>query len=278
MPELPEVETMVRDLQSRVTSRTIVGVETPFTGTIRFPDPSEFVQRLTGRRITCIWRRGKYAVFELDSGDALILHRGMTGSLLLRSPDAPREPHARLIFRLDDGSELRFDDPRKFGKAFLMHAAGEERPMPWVRMGPEPLTPDFTPEYLATVFRGRKAPVKPLLLNQEIVAGLGNIYVDESLFRAGIHPLRPAGSLSSDEIARLHGAIRGVLAHAVDGRGTTFSTYRDIEGRQGTYQATLSVFRKAGEPCPTCGTPIERTVVVGRGTHFCPECQRSPEL
>lgn len=277
MPELPEVETMVRDLQTRVVGRTISSVEAPFAGTVRFPDYPEFKERVEGRTITSISRRGKYAIFSLDSGDALIIHRGMTGSVLLRSTVEPLEPYVRLIFRLDNGTELRFDDPRKFGKAFIMNASGEEHPMPWERMGPEPLSADFTPEYLASVLRNRKAPIKPLLLNQEIVAGLGNIYVDESLFLARIHPLRPAGSLSIDDVTRLYRAIREVLDRAVHSRGTTFSSYRDIEGRQGSYQDTLSVFRKEGEPCPTCGTNIERIVVGGRGTHFCPSCQEPPE-
>jgi formamidopyrimidine-DNA glycosylase len=212
-------------------------------------------------------------VLELDSGDALILHRGMTGSLLLRAGEAPIEPYVRLIFRLDDGTELRFDDARKFGKAFVMRSDGSERPMPWARMGPEPLSPDFTEGTLASALARRSAPIKSLLLNQEIVAGLGNIYVDESLFRARIHPLRPAGTLTSEEISRLHAAIQSVLTGAVEGRGTTFSSYRDIEGRRGSFQDTLSVFRKSGAPCPACGTPIERIVVGGRGTHFCPACQ-----
>lgn len=273
MPELPEVETMVRDLAGRVVGRTIVGVDAPFTGTIRYPGFSEFVDRVTGRTITSIWRRGKYAVFELNSGDALILHRGMTGSILLRPDDAPLEPYVRLIFRLDDGDQLRFDDMRKFGKAFVMRSDGSERPMPWARMGPEPLSPQFTEDALAKALRRRTAAIKSLLLNQEIVAGLGNIYVDESLFRAGIHPLRPAAGLSPAEVGRLHAAITSTLASAVHGRGTTFSSYRDIEGREGRFQTALSVFRKSGEPCPTCETPIERIVVGGRGTHFCPACQ-----
>jgi formamidopyrimidine-DNA glycosylase len=264
---------MVRDLQTRVVGRTITAVEAPFTGSVRFPGFPEFVERVEGRTITAVNRRGKYATLALDSGDALIVHRGMTGSLLLRSAGEPLEPYVRLIFRLDNGTELRFDDARKFGKAFVMNAAGDERPMPWDRMGPEPLSSDFTPEYLASVLRNRKAPIKPLLLNQEIVAGLGNIYVDESLFLAGLHPRRPAGSLSNDEVTRLYHAIRAVLEKAVHSRGTTFSTYRDIEGRQGRYQDTLSVFRKAGAPCPTCGSSIERIVLGGRGTHFCPSCQ-----
>jgi formamidopyrimidine-DNA glycosylase len=273
MPELPEVETMVRDLQSRVTGRTITEVDASFTGTVRYPAFPEFAERVRGRTITSIGRRGKYAIFALDSGDALIVHRGMTGSLLHRTGDEPREPYVRLTFHLDDGTELRFDDPRKFGKVFVMNAEGRERALPWETMGPEPLSPDFTEGYLSERLANRKAPIKPLLLDQQTVAGLGNIYVDESLYRAGIHPLRPAGSLTAGEIARLYESIRGVLSRAIHGRGTTFSSYRDIEGREGTYQNTLAVFRKSGEPCPACGTPIERIVVAGRGTHFCPSCQ-----
>lgn len=273
MPELPEVETMVRDLAPRVTGRRVVGVEAPFTGGVRYPEYPELVERLVGQQIAGITRRGKYAIFSLSSGDALILHRGMTGSVLARPSGEPMEPWVRILFRLDDGTELRFQDSRKFGKVFLMEGTGAERPLPWERMGPEPLAGEFTEKVLRERLAGRTALIKPLLLNQEIVAGLGNIYVDETLFLAGIHPERRAHTLSDQEIPRLHAAIRAVLGNAVEGRGTTFSAYKDIEGRAGSYQRELNVFHRTGEPCPRCGAPIERSVVGGRGTHFCPRCQ-----
>jgi formamidopyrimidine-DNA glycosylase len=274
MPELPEVETMVRDLGPRVVGRTITSVEAPFEGSVVWPGYREFVDRVTGQQIMDVTRRGKYAIFSLASGDALIIHRGMTGSLLLRPLDAPMESHVRILFNLDDGRQLRFNDPRKFGKVFAMEAHGAERPLPWNRMGPEPLDGGFTPDYLADALRERKALIKPLLLGQQVVAGLGNIYVDEALFRAQIHPERRASTLNRDEIERLYRAIRDVLGEAVAGRGTSFSNYVDIEGRAGQYQENLLVFQRVGEACPTCGTDIVRLVVGGRGTHVCPQCQR----
>jgi formamidopyrimidine-DNA glycosylase len=274
MPELPEVETMVRDLASRVTGRTITRVDAPFEGSVVWPSFAEFEQRAVGQTIERISRRGKWAIFGLSSGDLLAIHRGMTGSLLLRSPHDERESHLRVIFGLDDGSELRFNDPRKFGKVLVMDAAGAERPFPWSRMGPEPLDGDFSLQSFQEALQGRKGLIKPLLLGQHLVAGLGNIYVDEALYRARIHPERRANTLGADQIGRLHAAIREVLRAAIEGRGTTFSSYTDIEGRQGQYQDDLQVFGRAGSACRQCGSPIVRLVVSGRGTHICPECQR----
>jgi formamidopyrimidine-DNA glycosylase len=275
MPEMPEVETMVRDLSSRVTGRTVAAVRAPFRGSVIYPDYEEFERRVSGQTIVSIGRRGKFALLSLSSGDLLIIHRGMTGSLLLRAADAPPEPHARLVFVLDNGEELRFTDPRKFGKIYVMDPTGAERVLPWEHFGPEPLNGDFTVASFRRSLRGRTAPIKPLLLGQRIVAGLGNIYVDEALFLARIHPERPAGSLTLPEIKRLYVAIRTVLASAIERRGTTFNNYTDIEGRSGAYQDALQVFHRGGEPCPRCGRPLTRTVLQGRGTHFCPKCQRA---
>jgi formamidopyrimidine-DNA glycosylase len=185
------------------------------------------------------------------------------------------EAHVRLLFVLDGAQELRFNDPRKFGKVYVMDPSGTERALPWGHFGPEPLNDDFTIPAFRRALSGRTAPIKPLLLGQRIVTGLGNIYVDEALFLARIHPERPAGSLTLPEIKRLHQAIRTVLASAIDRRGTTFSNYTDIEGRAGGYQEALQVFHRGGEPCPRCGRPLTRTVLQGRGTHFCSKCQRA---
>jgi formamidopyrimidine-DNA glycosylase len=239
-----------------------------------YPDFEEFERRVRGQTIAAVDRRGKFALFFLASGDLLIVHRGMTGSLLLRPSDAEMEPYVRLIFVLEGSEELRFQDPRKFGKIYVMDPGGAERPLPWERFGPEPLNGTFTVPAFRRALSGRTAPIKPLLLSQRIVAGLGNIYVDEALFLARIHPERAAGTLTPAEIKRLHGAIRTVLASAIERRGTTFSNYTDIEGRAGGYQDALQVFRLGGEPCPRCGRPLARTVLQGRGTHFCPKCQR----
>ncbi len=274
MPELPEVETMVRDLASCVAGSTIASVEANFPGIVVWPDFDQFVHRVMGQVILGVERRGKFAIFPLASGDALIVHRGMSGSLLLRTPEAPPEPHVRLTFLLDDGRELRFNDPRKFGKIHLMHPSGSERALPWSRMGPEPLNDDFTLRSFRRSLRGRTARIKPLLLNQGLIAGLGNIYVDEALHLARIHPERRADTLQSAELSRLYQAIREVLHAAIEGRGTTFSNYTDIEGRAGRYQDLLRVYGKTGKECPHCGFRIVKMVVGGRGTHVCPQCQK----
>jgi formamidopyrimidine-DNA glycosylase len=274
MPELPEVETMVRDLSSRIVGRTITDVDLPFPGEVSYPDPLEFQERVRGATITGIDRRAKYALFSLDSGDLLVVHRGMTGSLYLRDRDHPPDSHVRVAFDLDDGRQLRLNDPRKFGRVYLLDASGEERAFPWDRMGPEPLDVEFTAQVLEDRLRGRTALVKPLLLTQNVVAGLGNIYVDEALHLARIHPERRANTLDRDEIVRLHAAIVAVLGDAVERRGTTFDSYTDIEGRAGQFQNELRVFHRTGDPCPACGATIIKLVVGGRGTHICPDCQR----
>ncbi|HLJ67163.1 MAG TPA: DNA-formamidopyrimidine glycosylase, partial [Chloroflexota bacterium] len=195
-------------------------------------------------------------------------------SLLLRRAGDEMEPYVRVLFELDDRRQLRLNDPRKFGKVFVMDPTGAERPLPWDRMGPEPLNGSFTPARFRERLRGRTGLIKPLLLNQSVVAGLGNIYADEALHAARIHPERRANTLRPAEIRRLHAAIQEVLAAAVEGRGTTFSNYADIEGRAGQYQSALQVFGRAGAACPRCGAAIVKTVVGGRGTHTCPRCQR----
>jgi formamidopyrimidine-DNA glycosylase len=274
MPELPEVETMVRDLRSRVVGHTIVAVGLPYPGEVVYPDPVQFQNRATGRTVLDVSRRAKYASFHLDSGDSLIVHRGMTGSLLLSAATEPMESHVRALFHLEDGRQLRFNDPRKFGKLYLLDSTGAETPHPWSHMGPEPLDPQFTAALLTSSLRERKAQIKPLLLSQRLVAGLGNIYVDEVLHLARIHPLRRAHTLSSAEARRLHAAIQSVLTAAIERRGTTFSTYVDFEGRAGRFSDQLRVFHRTGHACPRCGQTIIKLVVGGRGTHVCPHCQK----
>jgi len=274
MPELPEVETMVRDLSSRVIGRTIVSIEAPFQGSVVWPAFDEFERRVRQRCISDITRRGKFANFSLDSGDVLIVHRGMSGSLLWRDESDPMESHVRLFFGLDDGSQLRFNDPRKFGKVYVMDPTGAERDLPWAHMGPEPLNGAFSAGHLRQSLRGRTGLIKPLLLGQRLVVGLGNIYVDEALHLARIHPARRANTLTLGEIKRLHAAIGAVLNAAVEGRGTTFSSYMDIDGRAGAYKEKLRVFGKQGTDCPLCGMLIIKLVVGGRGTHVCPRCQK----
>jgi len=273
MPELPEVQTVAAELDARLVGREIVGVETLWERTVGYPAPAEFVAALPGHRIERVGRRAKYVMIALSGGDLLVVHLRMTGRITIEPADTPRDPYTRLVLRLDGGDELRFADTRKFGRFYYV-PAGEAMPLPsFAALGPEPLEADFTAALLATRIAARTGAIKAALLNQRLVAGLGNIYVDEALFRAGIHPRRTLQSLTPAEIERLHEAIVHVLRRAIGSGGTSFSDYRTTWGQLGSYQEELSVFRKTGAPCPRCGAPIERDVVAGRGTHYCPHCQ-----
>lgn len=272
MPELPEVETIVRDLRPRLAGRAITALRVlPGNPTlVRGGTPASLEAELRGSRIESIGRRGKYLLFALDNGCTLAVHLRMTGSLLHRAPDAPADAYTRAVLSLDDGTELRFADLRKFGTLHLV-AGQSEAPG---ALGPEPLGDDFSPRYLAARARGRTAPAKSFLLNQAIVAGVGNIYADEALFAAGIDPRRPAGELRRRELARLHAAIREVLEAGIRHRGVSFRNYVDAEGNAGANQTHVRVFRRTGQPCDVCATAIERVKLAGRSTHFCPRCQR----
>jgi len=274
LPELPEVETVASELNERLPGRAILGAEILWPGTIAHPSQERFASQIGGERIEQVGRRAKYIVVWLGSGARLLIHLRMTGGLTLEPATAPRSAHLRLAIPLDCHEELRFTDMRKFGRFYLL-APGEEMPLPsFATLGPEPLEDGFTVTVLAERLAARRGTLKAALLDQRLVAGLGNIYVDEALFHAGLHPCRAPQSLRPEEIAALHGAIIIVLRRAVGAKGTTFSDYRTTWGRTGAYQEELSVFRKQGAPCPRCGTPIDRGVVAGRGTHWCPACQR----
>jgi formamidopyrimidine-DNA glycosylase len=274
MPELPEVETMVRDLRLRLPGRRIRSTEVYWDRIIGYPDAESFASRIRNRRVATVDRRGKFALFRLEDGGVLAVHRGMTGSLLLRLPGEPEDRFVRARFHLDDGSEMRLDDSRKFGRLFLVDDEANEYRPPWTRLGVEPLDSSFTAATLAGRLAGRRAAIKTALLNQAIVAGIGNIYADEALFRARIHPERSAGTLSKREVGRLRTAITDVLMGAIEQRGTTFSTYRDVDGASGGNQRQLQVFHRHGQPCFRCGGEVKRIVLGARGTHFCPGCQR----
>ncbi len=276
MPELPEVETVRRTLYPRVVGRRIERVEILTERQIFHPDPGTFRAELEGAVFDDIERRGKYLLFSLGPL-LLVAHLRMSGHLFVCGPEAPRQKHLHVVFHLDDGQEVRYVDQRKFGGFHLLGPDRQGMPRGLANLGPEPLSPSFTPDVLAAALAGRQTSVKAALLNQALVAGLGNIYVDEALFCARIHPARPAGTLTEEEVARLHGCIRRVLARAVEKRGTTFSLYRDGEGNEGDMYDELQVFDRAGEPCPACGTTIQKVAVAQRGTHFCPRCQPAPE-
>jgi len=280
VPELPEVETIRRQLAERVPGRVLTRVEVHDDRLVSPEAPEAFVDQVLGRRITSVGRRGKYLLVELDSGDTLAVHLRMTGRLHWRpgpAPDDDGERFLRARFELDDGSTLTFGDMRRFGRAWIVPAGVDDRDGYWTaRVGIEPLTPRFTGRVLAGLLEGRRGPIKAVLLNQALVAGLGNMYVDEALFQARIHPERRAGSLDPEEVRRLHRAIRDRLAAAVDAGGASIDSYRDSLGERGTMQDLLRVHLHAGEPCPRCRTAIRKTRVAGRGTYWCPTCQPEP--
>jgi formamidopyrimidine-DNA glycosylase len=272
MPELPEVETIRRDLEQRVVGHCFTGVELLWPGCVDRPAPDEFAAELPGRCVTAAERRGKYLLFRLDSGGYLVVHLRMTGRLRWRPADGERHHHLRAVLHLDDGHELQFDDQRKFGRLYLVpDAAALDAVL--AKVGPEPLVPGFTKEAFRDLLKRRRAQLKPLLLDQRFLAGLGNIYVDEALFRAKLHPLRRSDTLSPEEVDRLYAGIIDALRQGIHNRGTTLSDYRDAWGTAGRNQERLLVFRREGQPCVVCGTPIEKMRVAGRGTHFCPHCQ-----
>lgn len=281
MPELPEVETVRRGIAPHVRGKHIVKVTIP-------PDPRGvrtlrrvssvpgFRKQLAGREIKRVARRGKYLLFELDSGDTLILHLGMSGRLLKRRRKYPPDPFTRIVFLLEGDLELRLADPRKFGEAYLLSAErGETRVNPH-RLGIEPLDRGFTADWLFSRLAGSSRAIKTALLDQGLIAGIGNIYSDEILFASRIRPDRPASSLNRSEVERIVLHTRRILKKAIEKRGTTAGdgTYRDSRNRMGSYQNELSVYALDGKPCPRCRREIDSRTIGGRTAHFCPSCQK----
>jgi formamidopyrimidine-DNA glycosylase len=267
MPELPEVETVVRTLRPKVVGRTIVRVAS-LRRDIVTPAGVDLTERLTGRRVESLGRRGKRIIFELDGGERFFIHLGMTGQLTVTSPQAPVLPHTHMELDLDGPQRLRFRDPRRFGGVWWV---GKDA-APDAGMGPEPL--DLRPARLFARLHKTTRAVKSALLDQTVVAGLGNIYVDEALFAAGIHPLAPANQLTPARVSRLNRAIKTTLRRALRHRGSTLRDYVDADGAGGSFQNLHRVYDRCGKPCPTCKHGIERIVLGGRSTHFCPACQR----
>jgi formamidopyrimidine-DNA glycosylase len=273
MPELPEVEHAAAGLAAQIAGRRIAAVtKLDYEPMVETPSAEAFRALLAGREVRAVGRRAKWIVASLDAGWTLALHLRMSGALTVHGPDAAPDGYTHLALRLDDGRQVFFHDPRKFGRARLLDEAGLAALD--TAHGIEPLAPEFTPERLAALLRGRGRAIKPLLLDQTLVAGIGNIYADESLWRAGIHPLRPAGSLSEAEVAALHAGILASLQEALSNGGSTLRDYRNSYGQAGQHQEHFNVYDRRGQPCPRCGAPIARTVVAQRGTHFCPTCQR----
>jgi formamidopyrimidine-DNA glycosylase len=282
MPELPEVETIARGVNDRV--RGDIVVEAWFGGHREpFKTPAKIqADGLEGRAILEVHRTGKHIVCELGAAggrlsvesasqpDAQwIVHLGMTGRLLVTTPDAPLAAHTHARLRLESGREIRFVDPRRFGRLEFREL---QQTQGFLGAGKEPLT--IEPAAFAALFRGRKLAIKAALLNQTLLTGVGNIYADESLFRAGIRPRRRAGKLTRTDLERLRLALRAVLEHAIRLGGSSVSDYVDANGVRGFFQLEHCVYLRTGQPCRTCATPIERIIVAGRGTHYCPNCQR----
>lgn len=274
MPELPEVESVVRQLDAAGLGGSVIHRARVFwPRTVAKPSPRSFSRSLAGARFLAPRRRGKFIVLDLEDGRSILVHLRMTGRLTLGKSGAPREPHEQVILDLADGRDLRFRDPRKFGRWYLLDVAEEKLG----ELGPEPLAASFSSQSLARELAGRRGMLKPLLLNQAFLAGIGNIYADEALFLARLHPQRTADTLSSEQIRDLHRAIRRVLREGIRASGTSLgdasTNYQGVDGQRGRHQFRLKVFQRTGEPCLRCRTPIRRIVLGQRSTHFCPQCQ-----
>jgi formamidopyrimidine-DNA glycosylase len=276
VPELPEVETVRASLEPAVVGRRFERVQIVDPRVTRPLDPDEVAAELHGEVVQALERRGKYLVFRFRSGRVLLIHLRMTGSLRHhRNGRYENDPYRRAVVSLDDGSDVTYRDVRRFG-TWLLLEPGDDVPYLQERVGEEPLGEEFTTKSLAKRLGGRRAPVKAALLDQRVAAGMGNIYADEALWRARIHPLRPAGTLTPHEIRRLHRGIKDALRAGIASQGTTLRDYRAPNGAPGSMQEKLRVYGRDGKPCPRCGTAIVKTRVAGRGTWYCPHCQPPP--
>jgi formamidopyrimidine-DNA glycosylase len=275
MPELPEVETVRRQLEPVLTGRRFERVEIRDPRLVRPYEPAEVAAELAGERVAAVERRGKYLIVRFESDRVLLIHLRMTGSLRHSGEGLDEDPHRRAVVRLDDGSDVAYRDVRRFG-TWLVLEPGELAPYLATRVGDEPLDALFTAARLGERLAKRRAPIKAALLDQRTLAGMGNIYVDEALWRAKIHPLRPAESLDRNEVGRLHRAVRASLEQGLARQGSTLRDYRLPDGGSGSMQHEFKVYGREGEPCDRDGTPIVKIRVAGRGTYFCPTCQPAP--
>lgn len=275
MPELPEVQTVVNDLKSAgLINAAIIDAQVFWPRSISKLSPAAFRRRLKQKTLTDIRRRGKYIVIHLSGNNHLLIHLRMTGRLHLVAADQPRSKHEHVILKFKNQPQLRFHDTRKFGRFYLV----DDTETILGHLGPEPLAPDFTVKYLAARMDTRRRLLKPLLLDQAFIAGLGNIYADEALWDAKIHPRRIANTLTKTEISALHGAIVKVLKRGLRNLGTTLGSgkpnFYSIAKNKGRNRDQLMVFRRTGFPCPRCDSIVERIIVGQRSTHFCPKCQK----
>ena len=274
MPELPEVETIRRQLAPHLEGRTLERVEILDARWTRPQDPAQVASELQGRRVARVGRAGKYLVWALSDEAFLLMHLRMTGALLW-GPDVD-PPHTRVRMALDGGRRLVYVDSRRFGTGHLLHGQTARDAYLGARLGVEPMTPGFTAVHLREQARGRRVPVKAFVLDQRRIAGVGNIYADEALFRAGIHPLRAAGSLRGPELEALREAIEHALAAGIEAQGATIDDFRHVDGARGSFQDRFLVHLREGQPCVRCATPIRKLVVGGRGTYVCERCQPRP--
>lgn len=273
MPEMPEVESVRRSLQPHLTGRQIINVQVDLPRLIRCPSPAQFADVLHNKRVQAVERRGKYLLLMLTDDWVLVVHLRMTGRLQYVRPGEEIDRFAHIHFQLDNGDCLIYADTRTLGTLHLLPQTELGQIRGLAGLGPEPLSAEFTIPYFCDMLAKRQSKIKSLLLNQQYVAGLGNIYVDESLAIAGIHPERTAASLTNDEVKALFAAINQVIGDGIDHGGTTLRDYLNAEGKRGSHQQHLLVYGRKDEPCRRCGTPIRRIELGGRGTHFCPQCQ-----
>ena len=270
---MPEVEIIRRYLDKMVQGQQIMSVDIVLPRMIKWPEPEKFRLLVTGQRIESMARRGKYLLMELTGGREVVFHLRMTGRLVYEPEGVNHDSHARVIFKLGNGASLVYGDTRTLGTIHGLQAGERWRLKGLSEMGPEPLSDDFTAEYLQGVAQKRKGAIKSFLLNQKYISGIGNIYADEALFLAGIHPQRPANMLTETECRKLAAAVNEVIAAGIADGGTTFRDYQNGAGGKGGHQEHLYAYGRTGQPCRKCGTPMERITVGGRGTHFCPQCQ-----
>ncbi len=275
MPELPEVETVVNGLRPVVVERKIIDIEVREKNLIGFPkaDVKKFKDELLNSKITGMDRRGKYIIINLDIKKDMIIHLRMTGKLLVKEVKSFRDKHTHVIFVLDDGQEIRFNNVRKFGRIYLIDPEQPEQAGGYAELGPEPLDENLSVEDFKKLFNNRRGIIKSLLMNQKFVAGIGNIYADEILFLSGIKPNRTADTLTGKEKEKIYENMRDILAKGIKYGGTTFSDYVNAFGEKGSFQVELRVYQREDEKCYECGTNIKKTKIGGRSTYYCPKCQ-----
>ena len=274
MPELPEVETLKRSLEAALIGQRIQAIQIKRADLIKRPDAESFARTLSGKQIVALGRRGKFLLIHIEDGAKLVVHLRMTGRLVCSDPEQPELPHTHLCFELENGRVLRYSDTRRFGCLWLVAPGEEDDFTGLAKLGREPLDAAFSGDYLWESLAKRRIKVKQGLLDQSVIAGLGNIYVDEALYQAGVRPDRLCTDISTEEWQSLAEAIPPILNSSIQHRGTSFSDYLDGEGKKGDNLAFLKAYQREGQPCERCGTLLEKIRVGGRGSCFCPKCQK----